>query len=425
MFGLFIVSSCVNKLLMSPVVRLTFKKERLEGDFRFKHVFVRTNSESLAFSGAKSEAVEHQDLNSQLLALCRTQQDLMTRQLVLDLATNTFDYFGSIASYMVIAVPIFSGAMDSLKPEDLAQAISENSFVCMYLIFNFSKLVDMSQKLSNMAGVTHRVSEIFECQADDDQLAPPSPSAPSALLAAHTDNTVIRINSLDVVTPNGSTTLISNLSFDLVRSKSLLVTGRSSSGKTSLLRVIKGLWPSNSKSNALPVECLTDEVLYYLPQRPLMSETVATLRKLVSYPDMPTHTKEETNWIKSQLHLYGLNTLLSRVHGSLDVDPRDTDSSFHWRENLSPGETQILAFIRMFYHCPSLAILDEATSAVSHDVEEMLYAECVRRQMTFISVAHRDSVKKFHCQNLVLHGSEMVAKESTPLSSWTLSDIVL
>ena len=71
MFGLFIISSFFNKLLMSPVVRLTFKKERLEGDFRFKHVYVRTNAESLAFSGPKSEAVEHGDLDAQLLALCR------------------------------------------------------------------------------------------------------------------------------------------------------------------------------------------------------------------------------------------------------------------------------------------------------------------------------------------------------------------
>ena len=45
---------------------------------------------------------------------------------------------------------------------DLATTISQNSFVCMTLIYNFSKLVDMSQKVSNMAGVTHRVSEIFE-----------------------------------------------------------------------------------------------------------------------------------------------------------------------------------------------------------------------------------------------------------------------
>ena len=60
---------------------------------------------------------------------------------------------------------------------------------------------------------------------------------------------------------------------------------------------------------------------------------------------------------------------MARVEGSLDVDPRGADPAFHWSENLSPGESQILAFVRMFYHSPSIAMLDEATAAVSHDVE--------------------------------------------------------
>ena len=39
----------------------------------------------------------------------------MTRQLVLDLATNTFDYSGSIASYIAIAIPLFAGLLDHLN----------------------------------------------------------------------------------------------------------------------------------------------------------------------------------------------------------------------------------------------------------------------------------------------------------------------
>ena len=48
------------------------------------------------------------------------------------------------------------GVYDDLDTPDLAKVISENSFVCMYLVYQFSKLVDMSATVSNMAGVTHR-----------------------------------------------------------------------------------------------------------------------------------------------------------------------------------------------------------------------------------------------------------------------------
>ena len=51
---------------MSPVVNLTVKKERYEGDFRFQHVFIRVNSESLAFYGEQAETVEEKTLDHKL-----------------------------------------------------------------------------------------------------------------------------------------------------------------------------------------------------------------------------------------------------------------------------------------------------------------------------------------------------------------------
>lgn len=47
------------------------------------------------------------------------------------------------------------------QPE-LSQLISENAFVCINLIYQFSKLVRMSSVVSAMAGVTHRIMEMVE-----------------------------------------------------------------------------------------------------------------------------------------------------------------------------------------------------------------------------------------------------------------------
>ena len=51
---------------MSPVVNLMVKNERYEGDFRFQHVFIRVNSESLAFYGKAAENVEEKTLDKKL-----------------------------------------------------------------------------------------------------------------------------------------------------------------------------------------------------------------------------------------------------------------------------------------------------------------------------------------------------------------------
>lgn len=39
-YGYFILGAIINKLIMSPVIALTLKQEKLEGDFRFKHMQV-------------------------------------------------------------------------------------------------------------------------------------------------------------------------------------------------------------------------------------------------------------------------------------------------------------------------------------------------------------------------------------------------
>ena len=56
-----------------------------------------------------------------LVQLCDTQQRVTGRQFFLDTSTNMFSYFGAIASYIVIAIPIFAGVYDSLDEPALAE----------------------------------------------------------------------------------------------------------------------------------------------------------------------------------------------------------------------------------------------------------------------------------------------------------------
>ena len=80
---------------------------QLNSPSRFKHMSVRVNAETLAFHGsARSESIK---ADNKLQLLCDTQQSVADKKFFLDLATNTFDYLGSIASFLVISVPIFAG----------------------------------------------------------------------------------------------------------------------------------------------------------------------------------------------------------------------------------------------------------------------------------------------------------------------------
>lgn len=51
---------------------------------------------------------------------------------------------------------------------------------------------------------------------------------------------------------------------------------------------------------------------------------------------------------------------------------------------------------RLFYHHPRFAVLDEATSAVSTDVEALLYSNAKEENITMITISHRPSLFKYH-----------------------------
>ncbi len=49
---------------------------------------------------------------------------------------SLFAYVGAIASFLVIAVPIFSGYYVDLSEAELADLVAENAFVCINLVGN-------------------------------------------------------------------------------------------------------------------------------------------------------------------------------------------------------------------------------------------------------------------------------------------------
>ncbi len=199
--------------------------------------------------------------------------------------------------------------------------------------------------------------------------------------------------------PGRSEPLVKELNLRLRPNESVLITGTSSSGKTSLLRVIRGLWKLN-RGTMRSTNAPGPHGALFLPQKPYLTD--GTLREQICYPlsvDLDLTTNEETEQLLHYLNWMNLGNLLDRIGGL------DRPADWNWYDVLSPGEMQRISFIRLLYHRPSMAFLDEATSAVDTEMETLLYNAAVERGITLISVGHRSSLRMFHRWHLRLEGN--------------------
>ena len=354
------------------LVSLNFNQRRREADFRFGLVRIRENAESIAlYHGERQERAQVQRLFGHLFAN-------LTNLIRWQLRLNFFQYPQSLLLLMlpsmVIAPRVLSGELEVGR---IVQA--EGAFAAIMSALTI--LVDNVENLSLFAAGVGRVDALAHSLA----LAKTS-TDPERRKIVTREGEYLRIDDVTLQTPNYERTLVRELTVSVLPGEGLMIVGTSGLGKSSLLRMIAGLWDSGTGTIERPK---LDDILF-LPQDAYM--IIGSLRSQLLYPNLERSASDTE--LGEVLDRVNLPDLVDRC-GGFDIE-------FDFETILSVGERQRLAFARVLLKHPRYVLLDEATSALDRENESSLYRQLIATSTTFVSVSHHPALAKYHSQVLQL-----------------------
>ncbi|KAK6197878.1 ABC transporter transmembrane region 2-domain-containing protein [Scheffersomyces amazonensis] len=404
-FTNYFITAVLLKRATPPFGKLSSQRTHLEGQYFNKQLNLMNNCEEIGFY--KGSLIEKTKLN-------HTFKNLMNHvNKEINISFNygviedyVLKYTWSAWGYIFAGLPVFLDEIWPKQEKDTinkeAQKVDERKNMRQFIINKrlMLSLADAGSRLmysiKDVNQLTGHTDRVFNLLTQLHKVHSPRYDFGSKYGYGDIHGTIqnnfsdgIRFENFPVIIPNvnggESTPLFKEISIHIKQGKNLLILGPNGCGKTSISRIVAGLWPFYRGLLSKP----NDDDMFYLPQKTYF--TTGNLRDQIIYPYTYNDMLEmgyNDDYLYHILREVKLEYLLKR-EGNFNV-VKD------WKDVFSGGEKQRMSIARVLFKHPKYVILDESTNAVSTDVEDYLFELLQTKGINFITMSHRPLLMKYH-----------------------------
>ena len=205
-------------------------------------------------------------------------------------------------------------------------------------------------------------------------------------------------------TPNSETDeinwILRDISFTVEPGQTIALVGATGSGKSTILNVLLRFYEIQKGQILIDGSDIKDYSLKELRQAiGLVLQDVFLFSGTIYNNVVMDDKKVDLEMVKKAATLVGADTFIDKLPNGYHQEVKERGSI------LSHGQRQLLSFVRALVYNPAILVLDEATSSIDSETEELIQTAIDRLMVdrTTLAVAHRLSTIRSADQILVVH----------------------